>query len=132
MADVYKTHLAHNTRKEAKKGVPVNPAIPVGNYETDFHDYRAESPNSQTGEKVKHQLLSQLQVDSLTAQMERLRVSLRERDIEIVKLKAENSMLKQARNIMYLTSLARLLTLQIFTLFTERKEKSTRFGEFGE
>ncbi len=98
MAEVYKTHLAHNTRKDAKKNVAVNPAIPIASYESDFHDYtRAESPNSQTGDKVKQQFLSQLHVESLTAQVERLRVSQRERDIEIVKLKAENSMLKQAR-----------------------------------
>jgi hypothetical protein len=102
MTDVYKTHLSQATKKEvvhSKKHA--NQQLPpvVSGYDTsDFHDYRADSPNSQTGDKIKQQFLSQLQVESLTAQVERLRVSQRERDIEISRLKAENSMLRQARS----------------------------------
>ena len=103
MTDVYKTLISPVTKKNAKKQVdthqlpPVVSVISNGYDAEDFCDYRADSPYSQTGDKIKHQFLSQLQVESLTSQVERLRASQRERDIEISRLKAENSMLKQAR-----------------------------------
>lgn len=56
-----------------------------------------ESPNP-----AKQRLLSQLQLESLTAQVDRLRVLLREKEIESVALKNENSMLKQVIIHLYL------------------------------
>ena len=73
---------------------------PVHNGESDEERIdRAESPHSQTGAEIKQKILLQLQLESTTAQVDRLRVLLREREIETGKLKSENSMLKQVTHI---------------------------------
>ncbi|KAJ3305664.1 hypothetical protein HDV03_001309 [Kappamyces sp. JEL0829] len=92
---IYKVKMAqhHLDKKEKKQPLP-----PLGGYsdgEDDRYEQRAESPHSQNGAEIKQKVLYQLQLESAAAQVERLRVLLREREIENSKLKNENSMLKQ-------------------------------------